>query len=153
MQIDYISHQFRVFFISSCCFYAPITKYQNLVRNSQTIKSKFWVIQSPSDTQPSRYDMLCRAVSFLFSIHSARWFSHRISTCPVCCHAMAAYLVPYVAILSRPLFILILPPILFRQFQKFSKPLNSLSLHLPSIHFLSIMFEPSIQPSLWSSAS
>ena len=29
--------------------------------------------------------------------------------------------IPYVAILSQPLFILILPPILFRQFQKFSK--------------------------------
>ena len=35
-------------------------------------------IRSPSDTQPSRYNMYW-AVSFLFFIHSARWFPHRVS--------------------------------------------------------------------------
>ena len=34
-------------------------------------------IQSPSDTQPSRYDMYWAASLFSF-IHSARWFSHRV---------------------------------------------------------------------------
>ena len=88
LQIDYISHQFRVFFISSCCFYAPITKYQNLVRNSQTIKSKFWEIQSPSDTQPSRYDMYWTAsFLFLFTVPDGS--------------PIDFYLVTYVAILSR----------------------------------------------------
>ena len=51
-------------------------------------------------------------------------------------------LVPYVAILSRPLFILVLPPILFRQFQKFSKLLYPLSLHLSSIQGFTIRLEP-----------
>ena len=50
--------------------------------------------------------------------------------------------VPYVAILLRPLFILILPPILFRHFQKFSKLLDSLWLHLPNIHHFSIGLQP-----------
>ena len=52
------------------CFYTTITKYQNLVRNSQTKKPKFWEIQSPSDTQPSRYNILCRAASFFMFILS-----------------------------------------------------------------------------------
>ena len=53
-----------------------------------------------------------------------------------------SYFVPYVAILSRPLFILILPPILFRHFQKFSKLLHPLRLHLPSIKSFSIGLDP-----------
>ena len=52
------------------------------------------------------------------------------------------YLVLYVAILSRPLFILILSLILFRQFKKFSKLLHPLSLHLPCIHHLPIRLQP-----------
>ena len=84
-------------------------------------------------------DLICsipyttpQTFSFLFSIHSARWFSHQF------------LLVLYVAILSRPLFILILPPILFRHFQKFSKLLHSFRLQRPSIHLLPIMFQPRI---------
>ena len=46
------------------------------------------------------------------------------------------------AISSRPLFILILSPILFRHFQKFSKLLYPLQLHLPSIHRFTIRLEP-----------
>ena len=42
----------------------------------------------------------------------------------------------------RPLFILILPPILFRHFQKFSKLLYPLLLHLPRIHHLSVSLQP-----------
>ena len=52
------------------------------------------------------------------------------------------YFVPYVAILSRPLFILILSPILFRHFQKFSKLLHPLYLHLSSIHRFTIRLQP-----------
>jgi len=40
------------------------------------------------------------------------------------------------------LFILVLPPILFRHFQKFSKLLHPLSLHLPCIHHLPIRLQP-----------
>ena len=54
------------------------------------------------------------------------------------------YFVPYVAILSRPLFILILSPILFRHFQKFSKLLHPLRLQRPSIHLLPVMLQPRI---------
>ena len=46
----------------------------------------------------------------------------------------------------KPLFPLVLPPILFRHFQKFSKPLHSLWFQLPSIHLLPVMLHPCIQP-------
>ena len=52
------------------------------------------------------------------------------------------YLVPYVAILSRPLFILVLPPIQFHHFQKFSKLLHPLSLHLTCIQGFTIRLQP-----------
>ena len=42
------------------------------------------------------------------------------------------------------LFILVLPPISFRQFQKFSKLLNPLRLQNTSIQLLSIMLQPRI---------
>ncbi len=54
------------------------------------------------------------------------------------------YLVPYVAILSQPLLILVLSLILFRHFQKFSKLLQPFRFHRSGIHLLSIMLQPSI---------
>ena len=78
--------------------------------------------RSPSDTQPSHYDMLCRAVSFLLFILVCSMVS-----------PSSFYLVLYVAILSRPLFVLVLSLILFRQFEKFSKHLYPLRFHLPCI--------------------
>ena len=57
-------------------------------------------IQSPSDTQPSRYDMYW-AASFILFVYSARWFPHRLSLCFVCCDIIAtthtdfsSYIVP-----------------------------------------------------------
>ena len=50
--------------------------------------------------------------------------------------------VPYVAILSQPLFILVLPSIQFRHFQKFSKLLHPISFHLSSIQGFSIGLQP-----------
>ena len=79
---------------------------------------------------PNHPDMICIELPHYFLLFTVLDGSPiEFLFCPVCCHAMAAYLVPYVAILSRLLFILVSPPILFRQFLKFSKLLYPLQLH------------------------
>ena len=55
---------------------------------------------------------------------------HGSLSCSVCCD------------ISQPLFILVLPPILFRHFQKFSKLLHPLRFQLPCIHPLPIRLNP-----------
>ena len=50
--------------------------------------------------------------------------------------------VSFAAIVSQPSLPLVLPPILFRHFQKFSKLLHPLGLHFPSIKSFSIGLQP-----------
>ena len=76
-----------------------------------------------------------------FSIIMVVYFSITIYSIELL-HSFFVYIVPYVAILSRLLFILIFPPILFRHFQKFSKLLYPISFHLSSIQCFTIRFQP-----------
>jgi len=85
--------------------------------------------RSPSDTQPSRNDMSYRAASFLLFILSRMLRYYRRSALPL-------------GLFKNLLFILILPSILFRHFQKFSKLLHPLWFHLPSIQGFTIRLQP-----------
>lgn len=113
-------------------YFLPITSIQ--LFHHQSYGHTFPIPNEPTKAEvhqiPSHPAMICIELPHSFSLFTV------LDGSPI-----DFYLVPYVAILSR-LLILILPLILFRHFQKFSKLLHPLWLHFPSIQGFSIGLQP-----------
>lgn len=116
-------------------YFLPITSIQLFHHQSygHTFPVPYEPFKSKVHQVPSHPAMICIELPHSFYLFTA------LDGSPI-----EFLLVPYVAILLRPLFILVLPPIPFRHFQKFSKLLHPLWFHIPCIHLLPIMFQPRI---------
>ena len=124
-------------------YFLPITSIQ--LFHHQSYRHTFPIPNEPSKSEvhqiPSHPVMICIELPHFFSLLQCSMVSPSISILSRMLRYYRRSALP-LGLSKNLLLILVLSLILFRHFQKFSKLLNSLSLHLPSIQRFTIGLQP-----------